>query len=436
MDHYLSPQPLASAGLNISTPRPLRPHVVDESTTTSTSNTPATTWQYALPRQHAPVLPHSGTPMFGARHELPADELGVLQSLQSPQEGDMAGREQSRAETVNSSEYRGSWMGRGFLGALMRGLGKTRKAMEKHHSRQSLYEEYTAEAQAAALRNSQMSPGGRTLEGIPESVQEEMVESQRGHQSSQDTYNDGTTAVAHNPNWPQPVWPNLNFPVYSSSQVASQYSVRESSLGPLPPEDTWAYYYARIVYFLIWLRDLPWSEERIVSDFVPARDGRGGFGKERPVNKWYRPKNKQVLSDKEKLTSSLSPPMVLVVPATPPYGSNGSYGFSGGPVFPSLPSVGPPVLPTPVLPSPLLDSATAIRPTHTPRSATSAGPSLMSPGMSSQGAGRQELTYSWYSGQTQPWLSHFPRFAPPQTQTPSRLGSTDVYSSDGRYIDR
>lgn len=268
------------------------------------------------------------------------------------------------------------------------------------------------------------------LEDIPESVERNIVESHRG-QSSSDTY-DGTTAVNHNLAWPQPVWPVLNNITNPETPPISQYSERVSSFGPLPPEDTWAYYCARIVHFLIWLRELPWSEERIVNDFVPARDGRGGFGKQRPANQWYKPKSKKEQFDNEKLASSVSPPMVLVLPATP------VSGLSNGPILPPFASNGPPVIPAPVIPSPFSDSAvTAIRPTHTPRSVTSAGLSYMSPGMSSHGQGRQELTYSWYSGPetAQAWQSYFPQFRSPQANTQSQFG-TDIYSSDGRYIDR
>lgn len=48
--------------------------------------------------------------------------------------------------------------GRGFMGSFMNGIRRIPKAMHKHHSRQSLYEEYAAEAQAASVRNSMMSP--------------------------------------------------------------------------------------------------------------------------------------------------------------------------------------------------------------------------------------------------------------------------------------
>lgn len=156
MDRYRSPQSFTSAAINISQPRPLRAHGQDESTTTSMTNTPAT-GNYALPR-HTPVIPHSRTPVYAAQHELPADEVGMLQSPEMSQGGLRTLRsEESRLD----SDYRGSWMGRGFLGTLMHGLRKTRKAMEKHHSRQSLYEEYAAEAHAASLRNSRMSPDMR-----------------------------------------------------------------------------------------------------------------------------------------------------------------------------------------------------------------------------------------------------------------------------------
>lgn len=157
MDRHHIPQSFTSAGLNISTPRPLRPHGQEESITTNVSNI-TTAGHHVLPRQHPPVIPYSGTPMFGYNHELPVDEHGVIQSAQFTQGEDTTDAGESRPETMNGSEYRGSWMDRGFLGTLIRGLGRTRRAMEKHHSRQSLYEEHMAEARASALRASQMSP--------------------------------------------------------------------------------------------------------------------------------------------------------------------------------------------------------------------------------------------------------------------------------------
>lgn len=216
----------------------------------------------------------------------------------------------------------------------------------------------------------------------------------------------------------------ISSPMYTNSQLDSRNSKGESFLGPLPPDDTWAYYYARIAHFLMWLHKLPWSEERIVSDFIPSRDGRGGFGAERPVNAWYKSKNRKGRMDNEKGTS-ISPPGVIIVPATPQSGSGSGYYSYGVAPIPPLPVI-------PVMQSPLSDGAvTAIRPTHTPMTATSAGLPYASPGMSSHGMGRHELTYSWYSESNQPWPQYLSQFSSPQTQTHTRLG-TDIYFPERR----
>ncbi|KAI0704845.1 hypothetical protein BC835DRAFT_702487 [Cytidiella melzeri] len=420
MDRYRSPQSFTSAAITIGTPRPLRPHGPDESTTTT--NTPATR-NHALPR-HTPVIP-SRTPILDENRELPPDEHGVLQSLYTPEGAEML-EEDSKTETAHH-EQMDRMTRTGFIGSLMSGLRRIPKAMQKHHSRQSMYEEYMAEAQAEAIRSSQMSPNmNRPLDDISESVEEDnanAIEPQR-NQSSQDTYDDGTTAVHHD--WSLADWPPMRSPIHTSSQPDSRHSNSESSMRPLPPEDTWAYYFARIAHFAAWLRDLPWSEERIVADFVPARDGRGGFGAERPVNAWYKPKTRKGQYDNEKGSNSISPPAVLVVPATPQSGLSPNY-YSYG-----VAPVPPPPIASSVLRSPLSDDAvTAIRPMRTPMTATSAGLPYNSPGMSSHGMGRHELTYSWYSDSPQQWPPYLSQFSSPQTQTHTRLG-TEIYLPDRR----
>jgi hypothetical protein len=243
------------------------------------------------------------------------------------------------------------------------------------------------------------------------------VEPQRG-QSSQDTYDDGTTAVHHD--WPRPIWPPINSPGYTISQLDSENSKRVSSLGPLPPHDTWEYYYARIVHFLSWLHKLPWMDERIVNDYIPARDGRGGFGAERPKTNWYKPKQRKGV-DNEK-GASISPPAVLIVPATPQTNVSSNY-FTYG-----VAPIPPAFVGQAAIRSPLSDSAaTAIRPTHTPLTATSGGLPYMSPGMSSHGMGRHEMTYSWYSDSPQQWPPYMSQLSSPQT----RLG-TEIYSPERR----
>lgn len=215
----------------------------------------------------------------------------------------------------------------------------------------------------------------------------------------------------------------MSSPSYTNSQLDSRNSKEASSLGPMPPDDTWAYYYARVIHFLVWLRNLPWTEERIVNDFVPARDGRGGFGAERPVNAWYKPKKRKGGADNEK-GPSVSPPGIVIVPASPQSGLSSYYAYGVAPVPP------PPTMGPPFVTSPLSDGAvTAIRPTHTPMTGTSAGLPYGSPGMSSHGMGRHELTYSWYSDTPPQWPPNFSQFSSPQTHM---RADTDLYSPERR----
>lgn len=230
------------------------------------------------------------------------------------------------------------------------------------------------------------------------------TESPQPGPSSRDTYDDGTTAVHHE--YPRPVWP-INSDTYTESHFESRSSQVESLLGPLPPDDTWAYYYARIMLFMDHIRKLPWSSHRIVHDYVPARDGRGHFGENRPPNAWYKPRSRK--GDAEKAT--LSPPDVIIVPATPQTTSyfSSMHGYGIAPV--------PPPLLVPTVTSPFSDGAvTAIRPTHTPMTATSGGFGYASPGMSSHGMGRHELSMSWYSSSPQQWLPHHSEMSSPQTR--------------------
>jgi len=183
-------------------------------------------------------------------------------------------------------------------------------------------------------------------------------------------------------------------PAYTDSDTSSERSKAESILIPLPPPDTWEYYRVIMIIFFLNIWRLPWSSHRIVKDYVPARDGRARkAGKQKVVESWYKPKKPK--GDAEK--STISPPQLFVVPATPQPGSVLSGAYSSA-------------LPQPVvIPSPYSDAATAIRPVRTPATFTSAGINLPSPGMSSHGLGQQSVRYSWYSSSPQnyPWQQAF-----------------------------
>lgn len=221
------------------------------------------------------------------------------------------------------------------------------------------------------------------------------------------------------------MWP-INSPACTNSQLDSRTSKAESSMAPLPPADTWDYYIARIILFFAHIWSLPWSSPRIVNDYVPARDGRGHYGERKPITEWYKPKTRNKARDAEK-AASLSPPAVVVVPATPE-GSylSSTYGYGGAPMHMPMPPPSMPMGP-PVIPSPYSDGAvTAIRPLRSPMSGTSAGIGYSSPGMSSHGQGRHELSYSWYSSSPQPW----PPYASDMSLAQTRMTmGTELYSS-------
>lgn len=143
-----------------------------------------------------------------------------------------------------------------------------------------------------------------------------------------------------------------------------------------------------------------------MNDYVPARDGRGRYGETKPAVAWYKPRNRHG-PDGEKGTSH--PPGVFVVPATPQ--SSGQYTGTFG-----IAPLPPPPQP---MPSFYSDAATAVRPLRTPMTVTSAGIAYPSPGMSSHGLGRHELTYSWYSSTPPEWphpQAYLSEISSPQTR--------------------
>lgn len=176
----------------------------------------------------------------------------------------------------------------------------------------------------------------------------------------------------------------------------------------LPPfEDTWEWYWMRILLWFTFIRSLPWSAPRIVNDYVmetAGRDFRGGKKSMKPATResWYKPRTNP--QDVEKPV--ISAPIVFL-PATSQ--SPGAYHRSA--FTQHIP-----------MPTPYSEAATAIRPTRTPMTVTSAAMDFPSPGASSHGQGRQAMSYSWYSTSAQdyPWQpSHL--FSP-QTSTPQTTG--------------
>jgi hypothetical protein len=176
---------------------------------------------------------------------------------------------------------------------------------------------------------------------------------------------------------------------------------------PPPFEDTWEWYRMRILLWVDYIRSLPWAAPRIVNDYVretAGRDYRGGRKtmKSRTKESWYKPK--QGAQNIEKPV--ISPPMLFVPP------SQAAAYFA---------STNPSAVPQSAFTAqtPYSEAATAIRPTRTPMTVTSAAMSFPSPGASSHGGGRQAMSYSWYSTSPQeyPWQpSHLltPPLSPPQ----------------------
>lgn len=213
-------------------------------------------------------------------------------------------------------------------------------------------------------------------------------------------YDDGTTAVHHERS---PVVMPIPVPFSNPSTVRDSNS-RQSKEGsmdiPMPPADTWAYYMCLIQLFFLHIWNLPWSDPRIVEDYVPSRDGRGGYGETKSATSWYMRKRGEV----EKMGPS--PPPVYVLPPTPQSGSYLSQAF----FTPGL---------RPVIPSSYSDATTAIRAARTPMTATSAGVTLPSPGASSHGLGQHSIRYSWYSSSPQQYPANLygSEFTSPQTTT-------------------
>ena len=137
MDRYRNPQSLSGAALTIGAPRPLRPHGEDR------LGTPLT--RADEPLAHTPVIPQ----MPGTFPIAPQENESL------PEQAGPAAQPRDVPDDVHASKGGGT----SFFGGLLSGLRRVPRAMQKHHSRQSLYEEYVAEAQASArARFSQMSP--------------------------------------------------------------------------------------------------------------------------------------------------------------------------------------------------------------------------------------------------------------------------------------
>ncbi|GJE86076.1 hypothetical protein PsYK624_021560 [Phanerochaete sordida] len=349
MDPYRSPQ---AASLNIGSPRSLRPREQLHAPT---------------PRYHPSIAQSMHSPVHMPEPVLASGEYAYSEHPAFHVES---------SSTDDSPESRGR-----IMGGLRNRWKRISGAFHKHHSRESLYSEYASEAQGAASQDPLRFPSriaSQALSGIPETSAE----------------------LESSPGFDEPVRPSHyevvrsdGVPSYMESDVSSSHSAHTKAPSidiAVPPYDTWAYYWVLIVLFFLRISRLPWSSHRIVKDFVPERDGR--FRKTEPqkvVQSWYTRRNRG--RDAEKIT--VSPPQLFVVPATPQTASV----FSGAPTS---------AFPMPVaVTSPYSDAATAIRPTRTPATVTSAGMNLASPGMSSHGLGEQSMRYSWYSSSPQqyPW---------------------------------
>jgi hypothetical protein len=133
MSQFHVPQTAGTAPLSISSPRSLRPREqIQSATPRFYPASPAT-----LPRPgHVPDI--AVVDEFGQR----VDRQG------STEESSPEYTEQAFDQGTQSS-----WNG-GFIGSLVNGLRRIPAAMAKHHSRESMYSEYVAEAGARAARES------------------------------------------------------------------------------------------------------------------------------------------------------------------------------------------------------------------------------------------------------------------------------------------
>ncbi|KIP11991.1 hypothetical protein PHLGIDRAFT_397548 [Phlebiopsis gigantea 11061_1 CR5-6] len=382
MSYFRSPQQMSPEFLNIGSPRSLRPR---------DDLQPPIPQFYPQTPQTVYVSAYSP----GIRHDEPVEDSPPIQYVTRPRTDD------TYSESISNGRRAG------VMSGLVNRFRRIPAALAKHHSRESLHAQYRAEAEAMAAAEFSRHRGAYTvipcrresdlmtsqaLSGIPETI----AESEAGPLPAvYEAYDDGTTAMHHEQDFMQMPQPHIQ-PDYSDSQTSSK---AESSNLPLPPKDTWVYYWAIILLLVHHIRNLPWTDDRIVDDYVPARDGRGGYGAQKPTVSWYKPRKRA--RDTEKAGAVITPPQLYVIPATP----------QSGTVLSSMYAA--PVQPAVVIPSPYSDATTAIRPTRTPLTSTSGGRSMISPGASSHGLGRQELSYSWYSSSPQ----HFP------WQHPSAYGS-------------
>ncbi|EKM61011.1 uncharacterized protein PHACADRAFT_204159 [Phanerochaete carnosa HHB-10118-sp] len=368
MNPYHSPQPGNPASLGISSPRSLRPREQLHA---------------SAPRYH-PSIPQA---LYSPSH-VPES---VADRDQEAHYHDPPALHEEETSMEGTPDSRGR-----FMGGLVNRLRRISGAFSKHHSRESLYSEYLAEAQAM------VSQDGRFPTRVTSQALSEIPETSAELDSEPQPTDDGDDARTMYPSRFEIVRSD-GTPTYMDSEASSEHSKAESIHIPLPPPDTWEYYRVLIIIFFLRIWRLPWSSHRIVRDYVPARDGRARkAGHQKVVESWYKPKNRK--DDMEK--PNISPPHLLIVPATPQPGSILSGAYSSA-------------LPQPVvIPSPYSEATTAIRPMRTPGTVTSAGMNLPSPGMSSHGQGYQSVRYSWYSSSPQhyPWQYPFQSsFTSPQT---------------------
>ena len=137
MSHIRSPQPVNPASLNISSPRSLRPR--EQSLPSAT------------PRFH-PVSPQAAFASSPIPGIVVVDEHGRRLDRGHPEPRRSSPESSDDASQADAPPLRGQ--SAGFVGGFIHGLRRIPAAMAKHHSRESMYQQYTAEAEARAARDS------------------------------------------------------------------------------------------------------------------------------------------------------------------------------------------------------------------------------------------------------------------------------------------
>ncbi|KAJ3552061.1 hypothetical protein NM688_g4355 [Phlebia brevispora] len=297
MDRYRSPQ-FSMASLQISSPRSLRPR--------DNRRTEQRVERYEPQPTHPPVIPIE---LIEGR---PANQA-VEDSAYATGAQDDLDYGSSAPSDVESSAGAAS-PGRRLLDGFVGGFGRISRVMAKHHSRESLYQEYLSEGSSEGAASQTNTPRYRYASTVLSDIPETSAETE-------------TSPRPHLPR-PQPFQPfavipdtvpmeMVSSPTYTNSALESRNSKDVSIDIPLPPEDTWAYYIRRVQIVLIYVWNLPWSSARIVNDYVPARDGRSRYN-EKPRVPWYTPRGGATNRDEEKLVQPAPViPEFFILPPTP-----------------------------------------------------------------------------------------------------------------------